>query len=54
MNLITWSTRGINKFHEQGKLKLFLKDNRVSIIAIIEHKVKENIDSKFFQKIALG
>lgn len=52
MTLITWNTRGLNKFYKQKEMKLFLKTNKVSIIAIIEHKIKENIASRVIQKIA--
>lgn len=50
MKLITWNTRGLNKLHKQKELKVFMKVNKVSIIAIIEHKVEENITSRIVQK----
>lgn len=54
MKLVTWNTRGLNKIHKQKELKLFMKENKVSIIAVIEHKVKENVASRIIQKIAPG
>lgn len=54
MTLITWNTRGLNNLHKQKEMKLFMKINKVSIIAIIEHKIKENIASRVILKIAPG
>lgn len=43
MHLVTWNTKRINKLHKHKELKLFMKENNVSIITILEHKIKEGI-----------
>lgn len=42
----------MNKHHKQKELKLFLKENNVSIIAMLEHKIKKNLASRLIQKVA--
>lgn len=54
MQLVTWNIRELNKLHKQKKLKLFMKENNVSSIAILEHKVKEGLANEMIQKVALG
>ncbi|KAH0664989.1 hypothetical protein KY285_026195 [Solanum tuberosum] len=46
--------RGLNKPYKQEELKLFMRENNVSIIAILEHKIKEGLANKIFQKVAPG
>lgn len=43
MQLITWNIRGLNQPYKQKELKLFMRENNVSIIAILEHKIKEGL-----------
>jgi len=45
MQLVTWNTRGLNKPHKQKELRLFLRENNVSIIAVLEHKIKDGLAS---------
>lgn len=41
MNLVTWNVRGLNKPYKQKEFRLFMKNNNVVIIAVLEHRVKE-------------
>lgn len=54
MKLDTWNTREINKLHKQKEIKLFMKENKVDIIVLLEHKIKEQKPEKIIQKIAQG
>lgn len=54
MKLVTWNTRGINELHKQKELKLFMKENNIGVIAVLEHKIKEHLASIVIQKIAQG
>ncbi|KAK4732287.1 hypothetical protein R3W88_025275 [Solanum pinnatisectum] len=54
MQLVTWNIRGMNKLHKQKELKLFVKENKVSIIAVLEHKIKENMANKIVRKTLPG
>lgn len=44
MKLITWNVRGMNKVHRQKEVRLFIRQNNVSILALIEHKIKQQAD----------
>lgn len=52
MRLVTWNVRGMNKVHSQTEIKQFIRDNKFSIIALIQHKIKEHNVQKVIQKIA--
>ncbi|KAH0761484.1 hypothetical protein KY290_017557 [Solanum tuberosum] len=54
MKLVTWNIRGLNKLHKQKELKLFVEENNVSIIEILEHKIKENTTHGIVKKIVPG
>lgn len=38
--IVSWNVSGFNQRVKQKKLKVFLRTNKVSIIAIYEHRVK--------------
>lgn len=52
MKLVTWNITRLNKLHKQKELKLFMKENNVGIIEVLEHKVKEKLAEKAIQKMA--
>lgn len=52
MKLITWNVRGLNKLYKQKEMNEFLTVNKVSIIAIIEHRVTEQASKKIVDRIA--
>lgn len=54
MKLITWNVRGLNKGYKQRKIALFIKTNKVSIIALLEHKIKFHHEGQVLKKIAPG
>lgn len=41
IKLITWNIRGLNKTSRQKEIKKCIRSNKVSMIALLEHKVKE-------------
>ncbi|XP_075108980.1 uncharacterized protein LOC142180803 [Nicotiana tabacum] len=51
MKVITWNVRGVNKVYKQKELMEFIKVNKVNVIAIIEHRVKECKDRQVINKI---
>ncbi|XP_060210242.1 uncharacterized protein LOC132637116 [Lycium barbarum] len=51
MKLVTWNVRGLNKVYKHGELIKYMKGNKTSIIAIIEHRVKEKFAEKIVKKI---
>lgn len=54
MKLVTWNTREVNKLHKQKKINFFMNENKVGIVAILKHKIKEQKAEKVIQKIAQG
>lgn len=52
MMLVTWNVRGLNKAYKQKKMQKFIRENRISIIAIVEYRVQEKYSSKIINKIA--
>jgi len=40
MKLITWNVRGLNKVYKQKEVAMLIKTTKVSIIALLEHKIK--------------
>lgn len=53
-NDVAWNVRRLNKVYKQKEMKEFLVMNKVILIAIIEHKIKEQIAQKVINKIAPG
>lgn len=51
MKLITSNVRGMNMLYKHKELKAFIQSSRVSIIAIVEHKVLEKNAEKIIKKI---
>lgn len=39
--IVSWNVRGLNKVYKHKELKMFLTDNNVSMLADIEHRVRE-------------
>ncbi|KAG5609767.1 hypothetical protein H5410_021048 [Solanum commersonii] len=48
---IAWNVRGLNKEHKQVEFKNFWRSNKVAIILVLEHKIKEGKASNVIQKI---
>jgi len=44
----------MNKLHKQKKQKLFVKENNVSILAVLEYKIKGNMANRIVKKIVPG
>ncbi|XP_075081553.1 uncharacterized protein LOC142166363 [Nicotiana tabacum] len=53
MKLVTWNIRGLNKIYKQKELNKFLNENKVGIVAIVEHRVKHQVAVKFVNKVAV-
>lgn len=54
MKLVTLNVRGLNKIYKQKKLNEFLKENKVGIVTIVEHKVKHQVAVKIVNKVVVG
>ncbi|XP_075079966.1 uncharacterized protein LOC142165276 [Nicotiana tabacum] len=54
MNLVAWNVRGFNKAYKQKEFKLFLKNNSICVIAVLEHRVKEHNATKIISKFGRG
>lgn len=54
MKLITWNVRAMNKVYKQKELKLFIKENNVNIIVILENRVQEKNATGVIRKITWG
>lgn len=54
MNIVTWNVRGLNKVYKQKELKVIIKENKIGLLAILEHRVVEKLETKIIQKIAQG
>lgn len=52
MKVITWNVRGMNKVYKQKETREFIKENKVNIIAIVEHKIQEYKEGQVINKIA--
>ncbi|XP_019254007.1 PREDICTED: uncharacterized protein LOC109232716 [Nicotiana attenuata] len=53
VKLITWNVRGLNKVYKQAELEKFMKNNKVGLIAILEHRVQGKYAEQIIKKIAL-
>lgn len=42
MSVVTWDVRGLNKAYKQQELKGFIKEKKVVLLAIIEHRMNED------------
>lgn len=40
LNLATWNIRGLNKVYKHREVKEFLKDNKIALIILVEHRIK--------------
>ncbi|XP_070004802.1 uncharacterized protein [Nicotiana sylvestris] len=54
MKLATWNVSGLNKTYKQKEMKMFIKNNNILILAIIEHRVKESNAIAILKKIVTG
>nr|XP_009590938.1 uncharacterized protein LOC104088038 [Nicotiana tomentosiformis] len=52
--IVTWNVRGLNKVYKQKELRLFIRENNIVLIAILEHRVKENKAGQVIKKVAVG
>lgn len=52
--IITWNVRGFNKVFKHKELRVFMKENKVNMIAISEHRVHEAKADKIIKKILPG
>ncbi|KAK6793474.1 hypothetical protein RDI58_006927 [Solanum bulbocastanum] len=49
--LVTWNVRGFNQEVKHKELRLFVKRNKVTIIAILEHRVRKEKAGSIINKI---
>ncbi|XP_019232084.1 PREDICTED: uncharacterized protein LOC109212845 [Nicotiana attenuata] len=54
MKIVTWNVRVFNKVHKQKEMKIFLKKHKISLIAIVEHRVQSNKEREIINKCAPG
>lgn len=54
MSLVAWNVKGLNKGYKRRELKLFIKEHNMGIIAIVEHRIKEDKEASIINKIAPG
>jgi len=52
MKLVTWKIRGMNKVYKQKEVRKLLSTNNISILALVEHKIKEQYVKKLVRNIA--
>lgn len=52
--IVTWNVRGFNKMFKHKELKVFMRDNKVDMIAICEHRVKDTKAAKIIRKVLPG
>lgn len=50
MKLVTWNDRGLNKAYKKKEVQRFIRENNISIIAIVERRVQEKYSSKILNK----
>ncbi|KAK4718894.1 hypothetical protein R3W88_017232 [Solanum pinnatisectum] len=49
--LVTWNVRGFDQEVKHKEMRLFLRRNKVNMIAIYEHRVREDRVSSIINKI---
>ncbi|XP_060170802.1 uncharacterized protein LOC132601754 [Lycium barbarum] len=54
MRVVTWNVRGLNNGQKQNDLKKFIVDNKVDIIAVLEHRVAQQKATPIIKKVARG
>ncbi|XP_019257656.1 PREDICTED: uncharacterized protein LOC109235863 [Nicotiana attenuata] len=54
MSVITWNVRGMNKAYKQNEIKEFIKENKKAVIALIEHRIKDQKIGEIMGRIAPG
>ncbi|XP_019260883.1 PREDICTED: uncharacterized protein LOC109238857 [Nicotiana attenuata] len=54
MSVITWNVRWLNKAYKQKEIKEFIKQNKKIVIALAEHRIKEQKASSIISKVAPG
>lgn len=52
--IVTWNVRGLNKTYKQNELKEFIKENKLGLIAILEHRMYDQKAEKIITKIIPG
>lgn len=52
--IVSWNVKGFNRVVKQKELKLFLRNNDVSIIALYEYRVKEEKSRNIMNKVMPG
>ncbi|XP_070014516.1 uncharacterized protein [Nicotiana sylvestris] len=52
--LTTWNIRGLNKIPKQKEVKRFIRSNKVKMIALLEHKIKEQKALQIIRRITPG
>ncbi|XP_009765971.2 uncharacterized protein [Nicotiana sylvestris] len=51
MKLVTWNIREMNKVPRQKEVKKYIRSNKVNMIAILEHKIKEQKAEQIIREI---
>lgn len=54
MKLVAWNIRGLNKIFKQKELCRFISINKISIMAIFEHRTNEEKGKQIMKKVAAG
>ncbi|XP_060211857.1 uncharacterized protein LOC132639432 [Lycium barbarum] len=54
IKLITWNVRGLSKDHKQREVRKFIHENKVDLLAIVEHKVNKKHVEAIIKRIAQG
>ncbi|XP_016515156.2 uncharacterized protein LOC107831867 [Nicotiana tabacum] len=54
MKLVTWYIRGLNKIPIQKEVKRFIRSNKISMIALLEHKINKKKAIQIIRKITTG
>jgi len=52
--IVTWNVRGFNQEVKHKELRLFVRRNKVTIIAIFEHRVRKEKVGRIINKIMPG
>lgn len=52
--IVTWNVRGLNKEVKQKEIRLFIRRNKVQLLTIFEHRVRNDRASKVVNKLMPG
>ncbi|XP_075101938.1 uncharacterized protein LOC142177361 [Nicotiana tabacum] len=54
MNVVTWNVRGLNKTYKHKELRIAIKENKMGLLTVLEHRIKECKAEKIIKKIVPG